>query len=71
MFREVRELQANGHTSCRPVVTGTVEIPQQTAVVTWGRAAAAEEAQNKEIINQKDTNNIVGIYGHSSNVLRQ
>lgn len=37
---------------------------------TWGRAVA-EEVQNKEIINQKDSNNIVGIYGHSSKVLRR
>lgn len=27
------------------------KMPQQTAVSTWGRAAAAEEVQNKEIIN--------------------
>lgn len=36
-----------------------------------GTAAAAEEVQNKEIIKQKESNNIIGIYGHSSKVLRQ
>lgn len=46
-------------------------MPQQTAVSTRGRAAAAEEVQNQEVINQKDSNNITGIHGHSSKVLRQ
>lgn len=43
---------------------------QQTDVSTWSRVAVAEEVQNKEIINQKDSNNIIGIYGHPSKVLR-
>lgn len=46
-------------------------MPQQTDVPTWGRAAVVEEIQNKKIINQKDSNNIVGIYGHSCKGLRQ